>query len=75
MAYCSIKLITMDTMLSRELLQILACPACKGELHQSDDGSSLRCDPCSTVYPIVDNIPILLPVQTTAAILTTGEAK
>jgi uncharacterized protein YbaR (Trm112 family) len=46
--------------LSQELLDILACPKCKGEvkLNQSQDG--LVCEACRLVYPIRDDIPIML---------------
>jgi uncharacterized protein len=74
MAYWRIKLIVMDTMLPLELLQILACPICKGELIQSEDGSSLQCKPCNRDYPIVEGIPILLPEQTDTSLRTRCEA-
>jgi uncharacterized protein YbaR (Trm112 family) len=48
-------------MLPPELLQILACPACKGELTRSEDGSSLLCKPCNRMYPVIEEIPVLLP--------------
>src|SRR5665647_156354 len=64
MAYCPITQFFLDTMLSHELLQILACPVCKGELLQSSDGSSLHCKPCSKDYPIVEGVPMLLPTHT-----------
>ena len=46
--------------LSQELLDILACPRCKGEvkLNQGQDG--LVCEACRLVYPIRDDIPIML---------------
>jgi len=44
----------------RELLEILACPKCKGELALADDESELRCDACRLRYRIEDGIPILL---------------
>ena len=70
MAYWSITLIIMDTMLPLELLQILACPICKGELIQLEDGSSLLCKPCDKSYPVVEGIPVLLPGQSDARIRT-----
>lgn len=51
-------------MLPLEQLQILACPNCKGELLQSEDGSSLRCTACIRDYPVIEGIPVLLPAQT-----------
>ena len=74
MAYYSITFIVMDTMLPLELLQILACPICKGELIQSEDGSSLQCKPCNRLYPVVEGIAMLLPAQTGTALQTQGKA-
>lgn len=54
----------MVTMLPLELLQILACPICKGELLQIENGPALHCKQCSREYPVVEGIPILLPDQT-----------
>jgi uncharacterized protein len=46
-------------MISRELLEILACPQCKGALQlQGEDG--LLCEKCSLLYEIRDDIPIML---------------
>lgn len=43
-----------------ELLEILACPKCKGELRLTPDESELRCELCRLSYRIDDGIPILL---------------
>ncbi len=48
-------------MLKKELLDILVCPKCKGDLEYSAEKSTLRCEQCNTVYPVRDDIPILLP--------------
>jgi len=45
-------------MLNKELLEILACPICKGELILKDD--KLICLKCKKYYPIKDGIPIML---------------
>ena len=58
---------SMDIMLPLELMEILACPLCKGELSQSEDGSSMRCNPCNRDYPVVEGIPVLLPEQVPAS--------
>lgn len=42
-----------------QLLPLLRCPACRGELRQSAEG--LACEGCRRVHPIVDGIPVLLP--------------
>jgi len=46
--------------IDKELLEILACPKCKGELQLTVDGSELRCAACRLSYRIDDGIPILL---------------
>jgi len=50
----------MACMISPDLLEILVCPACKKPLVQKEDGSSLKCGECRRVYPVRDDIPILL---------------
>ncbi len=45
---------------SKELLDILACPKCKGEVRLEEDGSGLVCDSCKLFYEIRDDIPIML---------------
>jgi len=44
----------------QELLEILACPACKTRVILVKDGTALKCQKCSRVYPIKDDIPIML---------------
>ena len=46
--------------LSRELLAILACPGCKGEVMLLEDGSGLVCPACRLKYPVRDDIPVML---------------
>ncbi len=43
-----------------QLLEILVCPKCRGELELRDDPPALVCQSCRLVYPIRDGIPILL---------------
>ena len=58
--------------MKRELMDIIACPVCKGnlELNVTDENETeivsgfLRCPKCNTNYPIVDTIPNLLPPGT-----------
>ncbi len=47
--------------ISRELLNILACPVCKKDLKLKKN--ELICTGCSNRYPIVDGIPYLLPPE------------
>ena len=48
--------------ISPELLEILRCPKCKSKVKLKPDGSGLKCvDPeCALVYPIRDDIPVML---------------
>jgi uncharacterized protein len=46
--------------ISEELLEILACPACKAKVELKSDGSGLKCVQCKRVYPIRDDIPVML---------------
>jgi uncharacterized protein len=46
--------------LSQDLLDILACPKCKGELRLTDKQDGLICEVCKLRYPIKDDIPIML---------------
>ena len=46
--------------MDEELLEILACPKCKGGLRLLPDVSELRCEACRLSYRIDDGIPILL---------------
>ena len=46
--------------ISQELLDILACPKCKGNIHLNDRQDGLICDKCRLVYEIKDDIPIML---------------
>jgi uncharacterized protein len=46
--------------ISKELLEILACPQCKGDIRLNEKGDGLICDHCRLVYEIKDDIPIML---------------
>jgi uncharacterized protein YbaR (Trm112 family) len=48
-----------------ELLEILACPVCKTPVTVVKDGAGLRCAQCHRVYPVQDDIPIMLPEEAT----------
>ena len=47
-------------MLDKELLEILVCPKCKGDIHLNDSQDGLICDGCRLLYEIRDDIPIML---------------
>ncbi len=44
----------------KKLLEILACPNCKGDVKVSDDGKGIICEKCRLIYPIEDDIPVML---------------
>jgi uncharacterized protein YbaR (Trm112 family) len=46
--------------LSPELLAILVCPACKGDLQYDESAPSLTCPVCRLRYKVVDDIPVML---------------
>jgi uncharacterized protein YbaR (Trm112 family) len=46
--------------LSAELLAILVCPACKGDLAYDESGRTLTCGACRLHYKVVDDIPVML---------------
>jgi len=43
-----------------ELLKILACPVCKTPVVAIRDETGLKCKQCRRVYPIKDEIPVML---------------
>ena len=48
-------------MLDEKLLEILACPKCKGELeYRTEPREVLVCHQCKLVYRVEDDIPIML---------------
>jgi len=49
-------------MIPKELLDILACPACdeRPPVRLAADGKSLVCDRCRRQYPVRDGIPVML---------------
>ena len=46
--------------ISEQLLEILVCPACRAKVELKPDGSGLKCVECKRVYPIRDDIPVML---------------
>jgi hypothetical protein len=47
-------------MLTKDLLDILVCPQCKGDLEYDIPNQRLICHACRLRYPIQDDIPIML---------------
>lgn len=44
----------------KELLEILACPKCKGRVKLNSRKDGLVCEKCRLVYPVKDDIPVML---------------
>jgi len=47
-------------MLDKELLDILACPKCKGDLEYKEKEDKLICHQCRLIYFIEEDIPVML---------------
>ncbi len=47
-------------MINKDLLDILACPQCKGPVVLKEDQSGLTCRKCLLFYEIIDDIPVML---------------
>ena len=47
----------------KDLLDILVCPVCKTPIKLTPDESGLKCDTCRRIYPIRDEIPVMLPEE------------
>ena len=46
--------------ISNELLEILVCPQCRGDLTYDRAAEKLTCSACRLRYPIVDDVPVML---------------
>ena len=47
-------------MIAKELLEILVCPECKVAVAPTADQKGLLCPQCRRLYPIIDDIPVML---------------
>ena len=47
-------------MVSSEMISILVCPACLGELSYDESARRLNCTSCALSYPVVNNVPVML---------------
>jgi hypothetical protein len=47
-------------MLDREFIEMLQCPACHSPLAYNEEKGQLKCGSCQRVYPVKDDIPVLL---------------
>jgi uncharacterized protein YbaR (Trm112 family) len=51
----------------KELLEILRCPVCIKPVHLLPDNSGLKCEACRRVYPVRDDIAVMLPEEASIA--------
>jgi uncharacterized protein YbaR (Trm112 family) len=51
--------------ISPELLAILVCPVCKKPVRLLPDHTGLTCEQCKRLYPVRDDIPVMLPEEAT----------
>jgi uncharacterized protein len=49
--------------ISQEWLEILACPICKTPVKLTADNAGLKCGTCRRVYPVRDDIPVMMVEQ------------
>lgn len=49
--------------LSDELLALLVCPQCRGDLRYDREADALICEACALRYPVVDGVPVMLPEE------------
>jgi uncharacterized protein YbaR (Trm112 family) len=54
------------------LIEILVCPICQATIQIVDNGAGLKCTECLRVYPVHDDIPVMLVSE--ASIGTAGSA-
>jgi uncharacterized protein YbaR (Trm112 family) len=59
--------------MDKKLLEILACPVCKGPLVYRRAEAELVCRACRLAYPIRDEIPVMLEEE--ARVLSADEAR
>ena len=60
--------------ISSDFIEILRCPACRARIELKADGIGLKCVECHRVYPIRDDIPVLLVDESTIEDTETAKA-
>ena len=51
--------------IKKDLLEILACPACHGNIVHDEVRDTLNCQECRRQYPIKNDIPVMLIEEAT----------
>ncbi len=49
--------------LNKDLLELLVCPLCRGNVQPVDEEEGLLCPACATVFPVREDIPVMLPEE------------
>ena len=47
-------------MVDKRLLDILACPVCRGDIQYLEERQKIKCLSCKRLYPVKDGIPVML---------------
>ena len=53
--------------ISPDLLEMLVCPVCKVSVTLLNEQSGLKCRQCRRIYPVRDDIPVMLPEEASIA--------
>jgi uncharacterized protein YbaR (Trm112 family) len=51
--------------ITEEFVELMICPACRSKVRLSADGGAIKCPGCRRVYPIEDDMPMMLPDKAT----------
>lgn len=51
--------------ITAEFVEMMICPACRAKVKLKEDGSGIKCTACRRVYPVRDDIPVMLVDQAT----------
>jgi uncharacterized protein YbaR (Trm112 family) len=51
--------------ITEEFVEIMICPACQSKVRLREDGGAIKCLGCKRVYPIEDDMPMMLPDKAT----------
>jgi hypothetical protein len=57
-----------DHLVSPDLLEIMQCPSCAGELREQQEPAALVCQRCGLQYPVRDGIPVMLIDEATPSV-------
>ena len=44
-----------------DLLELIACPICRGDLAPSAERTRLTCSSCHRAFPLIEGVPVLVP--------------